>query len=52
MPKRFYFEIVLSGVGKTREQAEHDALDGFILEPGELTLTEEVQLDENYEEVT
>jgi len=51
MNKRYYFEIVLNGVGKTVEQARGDAIDGFILEPGELTVIEEVHLNEDYEEI-
>ena len=49
--KRYYFEIVLSGVGKTIEQAKADAVDGFKIETEKLTVIEEVDLDENYEEI-
>ena len=49
MNKRYTFKLVLSGIGETVEQASEDAITGFILDTGELDVTEVEHLDENYE---
>ena len=38
---RYNFVVYLQGEGENREEAERNALDAFVLDPGELTLVDE-----------
>ena len=45
--KRFYFDLTLSGIGETPEDAWENALEGFVQDPGEAPEPSEEEEEED-----
>ena len=49
---KYNFVVYLQGEGRDEDEAAEDALDGFLLDPGELTLVDIEPMEKNDENKT